>query len=125
MTIYNGCIGIIPSDSADDFFWSSQVTGTTTEGSQLPRDSDLLPGQPLQPSQSSASVGVIGRRSVSDLGTIGANLGGSAGNSGVADDQFHTLQLLEAALHRLPQPRDSECVKRYVPVCIFQFSIFL
>ena len=87
-----------------------------TEGNQLPRDTDLSPGQPLQPSQSSASLGVIGRRSVSDLGAIGDNLGGSAGNSGGMHDQIYNMQMLEAAFYKLPQPKDSERVKSYVPV---------
>lgn len=78
----------------------------------------------MQPKQSTTTVGVIGRRSVSDLGAIGDNPGGSAGDPGSTHDQSHTLQLLEAALCRLPQPKDSERLKRYVPVCIFQFSTF-
>lgn len=99
------------------------MTGTATEGGQLPRDSDLSPGLLLQSTQPSASLGVIGRRSAFDLGAIGDNLGGLVGNSGGTHDQFHTLQLLEAALHRLPRPKDSERVKRYVPVCVLQFRI--
>ncbi|XP_038989823.1 CCR4-NOT transcription complex subunit 3-like isoform X2 [Phoenix dactylifera] len=90
-------------------------SSSLTEGNQLPRDTDLSPGQPLQPSQSSASLGVIGRRSVSDLGAIGDNLGGSAGNSGGMHDQIYNMQMLEAAFYKLPQPKDSERVKSYVP----------
>ncbi|KAG1331418.1 general negative regulator of transcription subunit 3 [Cocos nucifera] len=93
--------------------------GTTSpsmiEGTQLPRDTDLSPGQPLQASQSSAGLGVIGRRSISDLGAIGDNLGGSAGSSGGMHDQIYNMQMLEAAFYKLPQPKDSERVKSYVP----------
>ncbi|XP_008796583.2 CCR4-NOT transcription complex subunit 3-like isoform X2 [Phoenix dactylifera] len=85
------------------------------EGNQLPRDTDLSPGQPLQPSQSSAGPGVIGRRSISDLGAIGDNLGGSAGSSGGMHDQIYNMQMLEAVFCKLPQPKDSERVKSYVP----------
>ncbi|XP_004982292.1 CCR4-NOT transcription complex subunit 3 isoform X3 [Setaria italica] len=84
-----------------------------TENTQLPRDTDLSPGQPLQPGMSSSAVGVIGRRSVSDLGAIGDNLTGTSASSG--HDQLYNLQMLEAAFHRLPQPKDSERAKNYVP----------
>ncbi|CAN6282066.1 unnamed protein product [Urochloa humidicola] len=83
------------------------------ENTQLPRDTDLSPGQPLQPGMSSSAVGVIGRRSVSDLGAIGDNLTGTSANSG--HDQLYNLQMLEAAFHKLPQPKDSERAKNYVP----------
>ncbi|CAL4918165.1 unnamed protein product [Urochloa decumbens] len=83
------------------------------ENTQLPRDTDLSPGQPLQPGMSSSAVGVIGRRSVSDLGAIGDNLTGTSASSG--HDQLYNLQMLEAAFHRLPQPKDSERAKNYVP----------
>ncbi|KAF8681681.1 hypothetical protein HU200_045109 [Digitaria exilis] len=83
------------------------------ENTQLPRDTDLSPGQPLQPGMLSSGVGVIGRRSVSDLGAIGDNLTGSSANSG--HDHLYNLQLLEAAFQRLPQPKDSERAKTYVP----------
>lgn len=63
---------------------------------------------------SSSGVGVIGRRSVSDLGAIGDNLTGSSTSSG--HDHLYNLQLLEAAFNRLPQPKDSERAKTYVPV---------
>ncbi|RRT60108.1 hypothetical protein BHE74_00027385, partial [Ensete ventricosum] len=86
-----------------------------SEVNQLSRDTDLPPGQPLQPSQSSASLGVIGRRSGSELGAIGDNISGVAGNSGGMHDQIYNLQMLEAAYYKLPQPRDSERAKNYVP----------
>jgi len=90
------------------------------EGSQLPRDTDLSPGQPLQTSQSSASLGVIGRRSVSDLGAIGDNISGSAGNPGILHDQIYNMQMLDAAFYKLPQPKDSERAKSYIPVWILK-----
>lgn len=87
-----------------------------TEGSQFPRDTDLSLGQPLQPNQSSlASLGVIGRRSATDLGAIGDNLSGLTTNTGGMHDQNYNLQMLEAAFFKLPQPKDSERVKNYVP----------
>ncbi|XP_050375905.1 general negative regulator of transcription subunit 3 isoform X2 [Argentina anserina] len=91
------------------------ASGSLTESSQVPRDIDLSPGQPLQSSQPSASLGVIGRRSVSDLGTIGDNLSGSTANSGPVHDQLYNLQMLEAAYYKLPQPKDSERPRSYTP----------
>ncbi|CAL9043615.1 unnamed protein product [Musa banksii] len=103
---------------SDDDLKTSYV-GTSTvavsEVNQLSRDTDLPPGQPLQPGQSSASLGVIGRRSGSELGAIGDNISGVAGNSGGMHDQIYNLQMLEAAYYKLPQPRDSERAKNYVP----------
>lgn len=105
------------------------VSGSLTEPAQVPRDIDLSPGQPLQANQSSGSLGVIGRRSVSDLGAIGDNLTGSAVNTGGMHDQLYNLQMLEAAYYRLPQPKDSERARTYTPVrmsnsVIFFFLIF-
>uniref|UniRef100_A0A6N2M017 glucan endo-1,3-beta-D-glucosidase n=1 Tax=Salix viminalis TaxID=40686 RepID=A0A6N2M017_SALVM len=79
------------------------------------RDIDLSPGQLLQSSQPSSGLGVIGRRSVSDLGAIGDNLTGSAINSGAMHNQLYNLQMLEAAYHKLPQPKDSERARTYIP----------
>ncbi|XP_021283540.1 CCR4-NOT transcription complex subunit 3 isoform X3 [Herrania umbratica] len=90
------------------------VSGSLTEPAQVIRDTDLSPGQPLQPSQSSSSLGVIGRRSVSDLGAIGDNLSGST-NSGGMHDQIYNLQMLEAAYFKIPQPKDSERPRSYTP----------
>lgn len=86
----------------------------------MPRDIDLSPGQPIQSSQPSTDLGVIGRKSVSDLGAIGDNLSGSAVNSGAGamHDQLYNLQMLEAAYHKLPQPKDSERARSYTPVWI-------
>jgi CCR4-NOT transcription complex subunit 3 len=66
---------------------------------------------------SSSGVGVIGRRSVSDLGAIGDNL--SVASASTSHDLLYNLQMLEAAFHRLPQPKDSERVKNYIPVRSF------
>lgn len=91
--------------------------GSSTEPSvQTPRDVDLSPGQPLQSNQPAASLGVIGRRSLSDLGTIGDNLSGLAVSLGGTHDQQYNLQMLESAFYKLPQPRDSERAKSYTAV---------
>ncbi|KAM3248386.1 general negative regulator of transcription subunit 3 isoform X2 [Capsicum annuum] len=91
------------------------VTGSVAEASPRPRDTDLSPGQPLQSSQSSGSLGVIGRRSVVDFGAIGDNLSASTANYGGMHDQLYNLQMLESAFYKLPQPKDSERAKSYTP----------
>ncbi|KAK4581501.1 hypothetical protein RGQ29_024935 [Quercus rubra] len=91
------------------------VSGSLIEPAQVPRDIDLSPGQPLQTNQPSGSLGVIGRRSVSDLGAIGDNLGGSTVNSGGTHDQSYNLQMLEASYYKLPLPKDSERARSYTP----------
>ena len=97
-------------------FWQTGgASGALAESAQLTRDTDLSPGQPLQTSQSSGSLGVIGRRSVSDLGAIGDSIGGTA-NSGGGHDHYYTMQMLEAACFKLPQPKDSERARTYTPV---------
>ncbi|KZV53742.1 hypothetical protein F511_00008 [Dorcoceras hygrometricum] len=88
---------------------------TVPESSQVMRDIDLSPGQPMQPCASTGSLGVIGRRSVSDLGAIGDNITSSTANSGGMHDQLYNLQMLEGAFHKLPQPKDSERAKSYTP----------
>ncbi|XVE89803.1 hypothetical protein DITRI_Ditri20bG0024100 [Diplodiscus trichospermus] len=90
------------------------VSGSLSEPARVIRDSDLSPGQPLQPNQSSSGLGVIGRRSVSDLGAIGDNLSGST-NTGGIHDQMYNLQMLEAAYYKIPQPKDSERARSYTP----------
>ncbi|XP_042464049.1 CCR4-NOT transcription complex subunit 3-like isoform X1 [Zingiber officinale] len=62
------------------------------EVNQLPTEIDPSHAQPLQP-------------------------GDTALNSGLTQSQIYNLQLLEAAYHKLPHPRDSEfsCPRRYVP----------
>ncbi|KAM3295107.1 hypothetical protein ACQJBY_037768 [Aegilops geniculata] len=91
----------------------SNPPASIAEGTQLSRDSDLSPGQPMQAGMPSSGVGVIGRRSVSDFGAIGDNLSGASVVSG--HDHLYNLQMLEAAYHRLPQPKDSERAKTYIP----------
>lgn len=99
------------------------ASGSLPEPSQVMRETDLSPGQPLQPASSSTSLGVIGRRSVSDLGAIGDNISASTANSGGMHDQIYNLQMLEAAFYRLPQPKDSERAKTYIPVCILDLFL--
>lgn len=99
------------ADSKVSFSSDTQRVSSTT----LPepaRDMDLLPGQPLQSNQS-AAPGVIGRRSVSDLGAIGDTLSGPHLTSPTLHDQQSTLQLLDSAFYKLPQPKDSERAKSY------------
>ncbi|KAL5699273.1 hypothetical protein ACHQM5_030201 [Ranunculus cassubicifolius] len=90
--------------------YPTDKTGPLTETVQ--NQMDLSPGQPLQPSQPSVNLGVIGRRSVTDLGAIGDNI--TPTTTGV-HDQFYNLQMLEAAYFKLPQPKDSERAKTYIP----------
>ncbi|KAL2511428.1 transcription regulator NOT2/NOT3/NOT5 family protein [Abeliophyllum distichum] len=91
------------------------VAGSLAESSQVMRDTDLSPGQPLQSNPPSGSLGVIGRRSVSDLGAIGDSITVSTANPGGFHDQLYNLQMLEAAYYKLPQPKDSERAKSYTP----------
>ncbi|KAA8519055.1 hypothetical protein F0562_016171 [Nyssa sinensis] len=94
---------------------SPGISGSSTDPTPLPRDADLSPGQPLHSNQPSGSLGVIGRRSISDLGAIGDNLSGSAVSSGGMHDQLYNLQMLESAYYKLPHPKDSERAKSYIP----------
>ncbi|XAR68674.1 hypothetical protein NMG60_11003881 [Bertholletia excelsa] len=114
--------GLVKNLTSDDDLKASYaletpvgVSGSLIEPVQVSRDVDLSPGQPLQSNQSSGSLGVIGRKSVSDLGAIGDNLGGSSANSGGMHDQLYNLQMLESAYYKLPQPKDSERARSYVP----------
>ncbi|XP_047970884.1 general negative regulator of transcription subunit 3-like isoform X2 [Salvia hispanica] len=91
------------------------ASGSLADPSQVMREIDLSPGQPLQSASSSGSLGVIGRRSVSDLGAIGDYISATTPNSGAMHDQSYNLQMLEAAYYRLPQPKDSERAKTYTP----------
>ncbi|KAK3146580.1 hypothetical protein QOZ80_3BG0268310 [Eleusine coracana subsp. coracana] len=91
----------------------SNPAASTAESTQLSRDTDLPSGQPMQHGMSSSGVGVIGRRSVSDLGAIGDNLTGTVASSN--HDHLYNMQMLKAAFHKLPQPKDSERAKNYVP----------
>eukprot|EP00249_Psilotum_nudum_P021865 c28285_g1_i2 orf=637-3519(-) len=89
--------------------------GTLAELSQLSRDVDLAPGQPVQAVQPSTGPGVIGRRSGVDLGAIGDNLTSSFATNAAGHDQLYNLQMLEAAYHKIPLPKDSERLRNYVP----------
>lgn len=100
------------------------VSSGLAEAAQVVRDTDLSPGQPLQSNQPSGNLGVIGRRSVSDLGAIGDSISGLTINSGGMHDQLYNLQMLEAAHYKLPQPKDSERPRNYVPVRNAQLYLF-
>ncbi|XP_058086852.1 general negative regulator of transcription subunit 3-like isoform X10 [Magnolia sinica] len=104
-----------PTQQQNSLLQQAGVSGSSAEATQVPRDTDLSPGQPLQSNQSSVSLGVIGRRGFSDLGAIGDNLSASIGNSGGMHDQSYNLQMLDASYYKLPQPKDSERAKNYVP----------
>ncbi|PWA92474.1 CCR4-NOT transcription complex subunit 3 [Artemisia annua] len=82
------------------------VSGSVTEPAQVTHDIDVSPHQSSQSTQT-ASLGVIGRRSVPDLGAIWDSLSGLATLETSYDPQA-TMQLLESSFHKLPQPKDSE-----------------
>lgn len=88
--------------------------GSYTEAPHLPRENDLTSGHLLQSSQSSGTLGVIGRRSVADL-VATDNLIAAVANSGGVHDHKNNLHMLEAAFRKLPQPKDSERTKSYTP----------
>ncbi|KAH8972051.1 hypothetical protein BDL97_02G173800 [Sphagnum fallax] len=97
--------------NADTFDVSIGGPGTLAEFSQLSRDADFAPGQVVSSlQQRSPGPGLIGRRSMTDLGAIGDNLiialGG--GNPSGQHDQLFNSQALEAAYRKLPLPKDSE-----------------
>uniref|UniRef100_A0A1J3JNG0 CCR4-NOT transcription complex subunit 3 n=1 Tax=Noccaea caerulescens TaxID=107243 RepID=A0A1J3JNG0_NOCCA len=71
---------------------------------------DFSPGQAIQPGQPSSSLGVIGRRSNSELGAIG-----DPSALGPMHEQMDNLLMLEAAYRRVPQPKDSERPRPYTP----------
>ncbi|KAH9563806.1 hypothetical protein CY35_05G144400 [Sphagnum magellanicum] len=104
--------------NADTFDVSIGGPGTLAEFSQLSRDADFAPGQVVSSlQQPSAGPGVIGRRSMSDLGAIGDNLSPALGgvNASVQHDQLFNSQALEAAYRNLPLPKDSERPRSYIP----------
>ncbi|CAM6049295.1 unnamed protein product [Sphagnum compactum] len=104
--------------NADTFDVSIGGPGTLAEFSQLSRDADFAPGQVVSSlQQPSAGPGVIGRRSMSDLGAIGDNLSPVLGgvNASVQHDQLFNSQALEAAYRNLPLPKDSERPRSYIP----------
>ena len=75
--------------------------------------SNVEPSNQSMPSSqvSVAGPGIIGRRSTTDLGAIGDNLINTAAN-----DQLYNLQMLDAAFHKIPLPKDSEQLRSYTPV---------
>lgn len=86
-----------------------------TDPAQVTRDIDLSPGQPLQSNQL-GSLGVIGRRSVSDLGAIGDGLSGPGFSMEPSHDLKTIVQLLGSSFYKLPQPKDYERAKSYIKV---------
>ena len=84
-----------------------------TEPAQVTHDIDVSPHQSSQSTQT-ASLGVIGRRSVPDLGAIWDSLSDLATLETSYDPQA-TMQLLESSFRKLPQPKDSERAN-YTPV---------
>ncbi|XP_020275994.1 CCR4-NOT transcription complex subunit 3-like isoform X2 [Asparagus officinalis] len=109
----NSTLSKIVSDEGLKSPYKAACSSTLAESNQFSNNSDLLPGQPLQPTQSSASHGVIGRRSVPDVGAN--NFTASAGNTSIMHDQTYNMQMLDAAFYKLPHPRDSERAKNYIP----------
>lgn len=107
----------------DYFFFKLQtgVSASHPEASQASREIDLSPGQPLQSSQTTGNLGVIGRRNGVDLGAIGDNFSASSVSSGGVRDQLFNLQMLEAAHFKIPLPKDSERPRTYTPVCICSY----
>ncbi|KAL8162876.1 hypothetical protein V2J09_014365 [Rumex salicifolius] len=91
------------------------VSGALSESGQLQRDINFSPGQPLQPGQPSSSLGVIGRKSVPDLGAVGDYLGATTPNSGGFHDHIYNYKMLDSAFYKLPQPKDSERARTYAP----------
>lgn len=91
------------------------VSSSLPESIQTSRDVDLSPGQPLQSNQHIANLGVIGRRNGVELGAIGDNFSGPSVSSGGARDHLYNLQMLDAALSKIPQPKDSERPRTYTP----------
>lgn len=97
--------------NSDTFDVSVGIPGTLADYSQQSRDADLAPGQQSHHLQSSMNPGVIGRRSVTDLGAIGDNLTPALGREHFAAQH----EALEHAYRNLPLPKDSERPKSYTP----------
>ncbi|KAI4341166.1 hypothetical protein MLD38_025924 [Melastoma candidum] len=91
------------------------VSGSLSEPISVTKEIDLSPGQPILNTQSSGSLGVIGRRSVPDLGAVGDSFSVSPVTPGPVHDQLYNMQMLEAGFHRLPQPKDSERARTFTP----------
>lgn len=97
--------------NSDTFDVSVGTPGSLADYSQQSRDADLAPGQQSHHPQSSMNPGVIGRRSVPDLGAIGDNIVPSLGREHFVAQH----EALEHAFRNLPLPKDSERPKSYTP----------
>ncbi|XP_023756787.1 general negative regulator of transcription subunit 3 isoform X2 [Lactuca sativa] len=104
-----------PVRETDSKVSMSFPSDTVAEPAQAARDIELSPGQPLQ--STALALGVIGRRSVSEVGAIGDTLsgGGTFLPLDAPHDQQSTFQLLDSGFYKLPQPKDSERAKSYTP----------
>jgi hypothetical protein len=91
--------------------------GSLADYSQQSRDADLAPGQQGHQLAPSMGPGVIGRRSMTDLGAIGDNLTTNLGR----EHFIAQHEALEHAYRNLPLPKDSERPKSYSPVCKFSY----
>ena len=78
--------------------------------------------QPFLTSQPSDSLGIIGWRSVSDLGAIGDSIGGTA-YSDEGHDHGHIMRMLEAGFHRHSQLKYSERAK--ISTLVLHVDIFV
>ncbi|KAK4740472.1 hypothetical protein SAY87_032353 [Trapa incisa] len=82
-------------------------------------------GQHSSSTQTSATFGVIGRRNMPDLGSVGEipDSGSTTSSAGINDrsssvginNRSYNLKMLEAAYLKLPQPKDSERLRSYAP----------
>ncbi|CAN1765409.1 CCR4-NOT transcription complex subunit 3 [Linum perenne] len=109
-------MGLTGDDELKAPHTTDAVSSSLSEPVQVPRDTDFSPGQPIQSTQQpSSGLGVIGRRSVADLGAIGDNPPAPVASPGPVHDNSYNLQILEAAYHKLPQPKDSERARSYMP----------
>ena len=59
---------------------------------------------------------------MSGLGATGDSIMASTVNSEGMHDQLYNLQMLDAAYHKLPQPKDSERARNYTPVKLHSFA---
>lgn len=76
-----------------------------------PARADLSQGEAISNEQS-GTLGAIGHRGSVDLGTIGDG----TRETGEIHDRRLKYQILEAAMKRLPLPKDSERPRQYHPV---------
>jgi len=97
--------------NSDTFDVSVGTPGSLADYSQQSRDADLAPGQQGHQLAPSMGPGVIGRRSMTDLGAIGDNLTTNLGR----EHFIAQHEALEHAYRNLPLPKDSERPKSYSP----------